>query len=391
MTEVLLAAACLVLAGALIYLRGNLKFQEAEVRRLQDAEQQRVELELTTLEREQRRSGEILERMDEGVLVLDEALVPIKATAAARALLHLGQGRLPARVPSEEVLSVARRALSSQGPTEQTISLWPAQSTLRIRALPLEDPAGVAVLFQDVTEELRTMRIRRQFVANASHELKSPVASLQALGEAIGEAARDDPETAIKFAAKLTSETERLSRLIADLLDLSKLEDPINLAARDTNLTAVGRRQLAEIHAAAQAKDLSIVERLESAVLVRGDEQQLGLMLRNLLDNAVKYTPDGGAVSVEIFCDGSDAVARVSDTGIGIPLNAQSRVFERFYRVDKDRSRSSGGTGLGLSIVKHVVELHGGYLGLESQLGEGSTFTVRLPALGERSLRSVAS
>jgi len=255
----------------------------------------------------------------------------------------------------------------------------------------LEDPAGVAVLFQDVTEELRTMRIRRQFVANASHELKSPVASLQALGEAIGEAARDDPETAIKFAAKLTYETERLSRLIADLLDLSKLEDPINLAARDTNLTAVGRRQLAEIHAAAQAKDLSIVERLESAVLVRGDEQQLGLMLRNLLDNAVKYTPNGGAVSVEIFCDGSDAVARVSDTGIGIPLNAQSRVFERFFRVDKDRSRSSGGTGLGLSIVKHVVELHGGYLGLESQLGEGSTFTVRLPALGERSLRSVAS
>ena len=235
------------------------------------------------------------------------------------------------------------------------------------------------------------MRIRRQFVANASHELKSPVASLQALAEAIGEAARDDPETAIKFAAKLTSETERLSRLIADLLDLSKLEDPINVAARDTNLTAVGRRQLAEIRAAAQAKDLSIVERLDSEVLVRGDEQQLGLMLRNLLDNAVKYTPDGGVVSVEIFSDGSDAVARVSDTGIGIPLNAQSRVFERFFRVDKDRSRSSGGTGLGLSIVKHVVELHGGYLGLESQLGEGSTFTVRLPSLGERGLRSVAS
>ena len=391
MTEVLLTAACLALAGALIYLRGNLKIQEAEVRRLQETEQQRLELELATLERERRRSGEILERMDEGVLVLDDALVPIKATAAARSLLHLGQGRLPARVPFEEVLSVARRALSTQGPTEQTISLWPAQSTLRIRALPLEDPAGVAVLFQDVTEELRTMRIRRQFVANASHELKSPVASLQALGEAIVEAARDDPETAIKFATKLTCETERLSRLIADLLDLSKLEDPINLAARDTNLTAVGQRQLADFRSTAQAKDLSLVERLESGVLVRGDEQQLGLMLRNLLDNAVKYTPDGGVVSVEIFREGSDAVARVSDTGIGIPLNAQSRVFERFYRVDKDRSRHSGGTGLGLSIVKHVVDLHGGYLGLESQLGEGSTFTVRLPALGERSLKSVAS
>ena len=391
MIEVLLSAACLALAGTLIYLRGSFKLQGAEVRRLQEAEQGRVDLELTTLQQEQRRSGEILERMDEGVLVLDDALVPIKATAAARALLRLGSGALPARVPSEEVLSVAKRALSTHGPTEQTISLWPAQSTLRIRALPLEDPAGVAVLFQDVTEELRTMRIRRQFVANASHELKSPVASLQALGEAIGEAVRDDPETVIKFAAKLTRETERLSRLIADLLDLSKLEDPINLAARDTNLSAVGRRQLAEINADAQAKDLAIVERLESGVLVRGDEQQLGLMLRNLLDNAVKYTPEGGVVSVEIFLEGSDAIARVSDTGIGIPLNAQSRVFERFYRVDKDRSRGSGGTGLGLSIVKHVVELHGGYLELKSQLGEGSTFTVRLPALGERSLKSVAS
>jgi signal transduction histidine kinase len=114
-------------------------------------------------------------------------------------------------------------------------------------------------------------------------------------------------------------------------------------------------------------------------------------MLRNLLDNAVKYTPDGGVVSVEVFLEAAEAVVRVSDTGFGIPLNAQARVFERFYRVDKDRSRGSGGTGLGLSIVKHIVELHGGHLGLESELGEGSTFTVRLPALGERGLKSVAS
>ncbi len=380
MTEVLLAAACIALAGTLIYLRGNLKMQEAEVRQLQDSERQRVELEVTTLEREQRRAGEILERMDEGVLVLDDALVPIKATAAARALLHLGSGRLPARVPSEEVLSVARRALSTQGPTEQTISLWPAQSTLRIRALPLEDPAGVAVLFQDVTEELRTMRIRRQFVANASHELKSPVASLQALGEAIGEAARDDPETAIKFAARLTGETERLSRLIADLLDLSKLEDPINLAARDTNLTAIGRRQIAEISAAAQAKDLSLVERLESGVLVRGDEQQLGLMLRNLLDNAVKYTPEGGVVTVGVGREDGLLRLRVSDTGTGIPAEDLPRVFERFYRADP--ARSEGGSGLGLSIARQIAEAHGGEIEATSRPGKGSTFILNLPENG---------
>jgi two-component system, OmpR family, sensor histidine kinase SenX3 len=229
-------------------------------------------------------------------------------------------------------------------------------------------------------------------VANASHELKSPVASLQALADAIRDAVRDDPETARRFADRLIIESDRLGRLIADLLDLSRLEDPVSVSSHPMELSSVARAQAAALRPEASAKDLGLVERIDSGVWVKGDEQQLGLMIRNLLDNALRYTPGGGTIEIEVAREGGDAIVRVRDSGIGIPLNAQSRVFERFYRVDKDRSRDRGGTGLGLSIVRHVAELHAGHVAVESELGRGSTFTVRLPAAasGER-LRPIAS
>jgi two-component system, OmpR family, phosphate regulon sensor histidine kinase PhoR len=390
--EILLLVACIALVGALVYLRGQLKFQENELQRLEAATQSELNSQVTNLERERRRSGEILERMDEGVLVLTGDLTPIRANTAARELLRLGTGPLPGRLPSDEVLTVARRALTENEPCEDTISLWPALRSLRLRALPLEDQGGVAIVFQDVTEELRTLRVRRQFVANASHELKSPVASLQALADAIREAVQDDPATARRFAEKLVGESERLGRLIADLLDLSRLEDPNSTSTRATDLSRVARTQTRALLPEATAKNLRVIEHIEPGVWIKGDDQQLGLMIRNLLDNALRYTPEGGSIEVELEREGADAVVRVRDTGIGIPLNAQSRVFERFYRVDMDRSRDGGGTGLGLSIVRHVAELHAGHVGVESELGEGSTFIVRLPATSRgETLHPVAS
>ena len=382
----LLIVACIALVGAVLYLRGQLKLQENELRRLEAAAQTELNRQVTSLERERRRSGEILERMDEGVLVLTEDHTPIRANASARELLRLGSGPLPGRLPSDEVLMVARRALSEKETCEETISLWPSLRSLRIRALPLEDQAGVAVIFQDVTEELRTLRVRRQFVANASHELKSPVASLQALADAIREAVHDDPETAKRFADNLIRESDRLARLITDLLDLSRLEDPVSASSHAMDLSRVARAQTATLRPEANAKGLTLFERIDSGVWIKGDEQQLGLMMRNLLDNALRYTPEGGSIEVQVGHESGDAIVRVRDSGIGIPFHAQSRVFERFYRVDKDRSRDRGGTGLGLSIVKHVAELHAGHVGVESELGQGSTFTVRLPAAagGER-------
>ncbi|MFN2490589.1 MAG: sensor histidine kinase [Actinomycetota bacterium] len=336
---------------------------------------------IAQLERENARTEEILERMEEGVLVFSEVLLPIIANRAARRMLGVRGESLPPRPTSEGVLSVARRALVEDTTAEDVVSIWPERKRLRVRATSLQGQGGVIVVLQDVTDELRTHQIRRQFVANASHEMKSPVASMQALAEAIRHAASDDPRTAERFATRLVAEAERLGRLIADLLDLSRLEDPSKISDTSIDLGNVTRQILQEAQPAAHAKKLNVTAQIASDVWVRGDDQQLGLLVRNLVDNAIRYTREGGSVWVDVFPEGNDIVMRVADDGIGIPLQAQARVFERFYRADKDRSRERGGTGLGLSIVKHVAELHGGHVGLHSELGEGSTFTARLPAL----------
>lgn len=343
-------------------------------------------------ERERRRSMELLEKMDEGVLVLNDTLTPVMANRAARLLLGFDSST-PARVGSDEILSLARRAMVEHRHVAEPLQLWPQRVTVRVRAIPLEDQGGVAVVLHDVTEELGTQRIRRQFVANASHELKSPVAGMQALSEAIRDAVHDDPAMAERFSERLVGEAERLGRLISDLLDLSRLEDPANISRRSTNLSLLAREQIDEVEPGAQLKEMVFRSHIHDEVWVKGDDQQLGLMIRNLLDNAIRYTPEGGTVTVSVSIEGGEAVLSVSDTGIGIPLKSQTRVFERFYRVDKDRSRDRGGTGLGLSIVKHVVELHGGHVSVDSELGEGSTFTVRLPsgAPERRAMHSVAS
>jgi two-component system phosphate regulon sensor histidine kinase PhoR len=383
----------LALAGVVTAQWLRLRTRERDHRRAQAALRKRLTAEIAELERDRRRVEEILERMDEGVLLLDEALAPRMANRSARRLLGLSQDALPPRLGTDALPSLARRAMVENRITEGVVSPWTSRLNLRVRAIPAPHEDGVIVVVKDVTDELRTQQIRRQFVANASHELKSPVASLQALAEAIREAVYEDPRMAEHFGEKLVAEADRLGRLIADLLDLSRLEDPSVISSRSVDLSEIARRQVRSLEPAARAKRTELVADIASDVFVKGDDQQLGLMIRNLLDNAVRYTPEEGIVSVDVRRQDDTAMVRVSDNGIGIPLQAQARVFERFYRVDKDRSRERGGTGLGLSIVKHVVELHGGHISLDSELGEGTTFIVRLPAIasGQRQMRSLAS
>jgi two-component system, OmpR family, sensor histidine kinase SenX3 len=233
-------------------------------------------------------------------------------------------------------------------------------------------------------DELRRVnKIRRDFVANVSHELKTPATSLRLLAESLEEAIDEDPVQARLFAAQLKKETERLSHLITDLLDLTRLEsqerveNPVLVDVRSMLMTV-----LARMRRVARRKNITLQwKRFGRAAqyTVRGDETQLASMFTNLVDNAVKYTPPGGRVEVTGGFEGSEIVIRVSDTGIGIPEGSLPRIFERFYRVDKARSKETGGTGLGLSIVKHVAENHGGRVTVESRLGEGSVFTVYLP------------
>jgi signal transduction histidine kinase len=326
-------------------------------------------------------TSEVIDRLAEGVVVLDNELKPVLANAAARRMLGFQQLAGLARLPSEEVLAGARKALVEGVEVDDVVGLWfPLRLSLHVRALPLQEGTGVLVLLQDVTEELLAQQVRREFVAHASHELKSPVASLQTLAEAVQQAAEDDPRSATRFAERLVTEANRLGRLISDLLDLSRLEEPTALPQSPTSLSDIACKETEQIRTIAESKEITFADRIQEGIWIRGDAQQLQLLVRNLLENAIRYTPDGGSVTLETSMRGSQAMVRVTDTGIGIPLESQARVFERFYRVDRARSRDRGGTGLGLAIVKHVAELHGGQVTVESELGTGSTFTAWLPA-----------
>lgn len=333
---------------------------------------------------DQARADEILERMSDGVVVLDDSLKPVLVNRAARTTLGLhGATALPARLPSDDLARVARRARDRGEEIEEVVGIWyPQRRHLRVAAAPLAEGGGVVVVLTDVTGELQAQRIRREFVANASHELKSPVASLHALAEAVHNALPGDVATARRFSMRAVEEAERLGRLIADLLDLSRLEDSVEGGVREAvDISAVVGAEIEAAVPDARAKKLHLVPAIETGVKVLGDGRHLSLIVRNLLDNAIRYTPEGGSVEVALDRKGSDVHLIVSDTGMGIPREAQERIFERFFRVDKARSRDRGGTGLGLAIVKHAVELHQGTIYLDSELGSGSRFTVSLPAV----------
>ena len=229
----------------------------------------------------------------------------------------------------------------------------------------------------------RVNKIRRDFVANVSHELKTPATSLMLLAESLTDIIEEDPEQARLFAEQLRNETFRFSRLITDLLDLARLEgedqvqDPLPVDLRGVLVTV-----LARMRQVARQKGITLLWKRYGTVdlyTVEGDETQLTSMLTNLIDNAIKYTPPGGEIEVTAAADEEEISVRIADNGIGIPEGKLSRIFERFYRVDKARSKETGGTGLGLSIVRHVVKNHGGRVNVESTPGKGSTFTVYLP------------
>jgi len=248
----------------------------------------------------------------------------------------------------------------------------------RVRVAPLS-PTAALVLVEDLSEALRIDAVRRDFVANVSHELKTPVGALSLLAEAV-QSASDDPEAVQRFSARMQVESVRLSNLITDLVDLSRLQsnDPL----KDSEVVDIDRVVAEAVDATkliATAREIDVVVGDPTHVRVLGDEGQLVMALRNLLTNAVAYSPAHTRVAIASRTDGTLVEISVTDQGIGIPDDEQSRIFERFYRVDPARSRVTGGTGLGLAIVKHVCANHGGECTVWSVQGEGSTFTLRLP------------
>lgn len=240
-------------------------------------------------------------------------------------------------------------------------------------------PALVLVLAEDLTQARRLEAIRRDFVVNVSHELKTPVGALSLLAETV-EDASDDPEAVRRFSRRMQTEAERLSRLVHEIIELSRLQVAGALQEqRLVDVDSLVSEALDHSRTRAEGKQIRLQQGPPTGLCVAGDRNLLVTAVRNLLDNAVAYSPEHTGVGVGVRAAGDLVEIAVVDQGIGIPAEAQDRVFERFYRVDPARSRDTGGTGLGLSIVKHVAADHGGDVTVWSQPGRGSTFTLRLP------------
>jgi two-component system sensor histidine kinase SenX3 len=232
-------------------------------------------------------------------------------------------------------------------------------------------------LFEDITERVRVEAVRRDFVANVSHELKTPVGAISLLAEAL-EGERD-PEVVERLTGRIGNEARRVSGLVEDLLDLRSIEEGDVGGATTVDLVEVAAEVLERVEPLAQRRGVSLEAELPASAEVIGIHTQLLSLLRNLVENGVKYSDTGGSVQLNISKNGNEIVVRVTDRGMGIPQRDHDRVFERFYRVDRARTRDTGGSGLGLSIVRNVVQGHRGNVELTSQEGEGTTVTVRLP------------
>ena len=348
---------------------------------------------------EEERSARVLAAMTEGVIVMDADGRLVRANPAAgrilRASLEGTEGKpLVVTARAFPAQTLAARSRKTGAAIAEIVGL-PGQRYAAVEAIPLRSPGShgteatqTLFVIRDETARLAIDRIRKDFATNVSHELKTPLAGLSLLAETLKHALEEDPEQAKVFVDRMASEVARLVGLAGDLLALSKLEEPGSDTAERFTAADVGllaEKTVSELQPLAEAKHQEIALSAAPGAVVLGDDVALSTLIRNLVDNAIRYTETGGHIAVRVKTEADARHARwvtleVQDDGVGIPLADQQRVFERFYRVDKARSRETGGTGLGLSIVRHVAERHGGKVEVASTLGAGSTFTVRLPA-----------
>jgi two-component system phosphate regulon sensor histidine kinase PhoR len=322
----------------------------------------------------------------EGVVALDEDGRVTLANQAAQRLLTMGPreclGRMFAevsRVPRLAILADEAVAANEL----RTDELRQDGQTLQVYATPLGSRAGVALVIHDLTEMRRLESVRRDFVANVSHELKTPLTSIRGYVETLLEGGLEDTENNLRFLKKIDVHVNRLAALITDLLSLSRIEsgEAFNQRLR-LNLTDVLLGAYQRLAPDAQEKALDMrVDAGSEPIYILGDLEALRQILDNLIDNAIKYNKPGGLVELGIARDGARARITVRDTGVGISREDLPRIFERFYRVDKARSREVGGTGLGLSIVKHLVQALDGEIQVQSEEGVGATFTVWFPEI----------
>ncbi|MWC28583.1 two-component system histidine kinase PnpS [Paenibacillus sp. MMS18-CY102] len=351
----------------------------------------------------------VLDNMINGIIMIDRSGHIVLLSRRAEEILGISAREMVGRHYTEarqqhELSQLISEAFDKQAYIHEEMTFYyPEERLLELNIVPMlqdnDDFVGVLLVLQDVSAIRRLERMRSEFVANVSHELKTPVAAVKGFAETLLGGAVNDEETARSFLQIIYDESERLNRLIGDILELSKIESrrvPLMLSPVEMDYFAAKTVQLME--AEATRKGITLELKADGEIYVEADEDRLRQIMMNLLSNGINYTPEGGKVTVTVepvwpastgvsllTDEGRDDYDRIritiKDTGIGIPKKDLPRIFERFYRVDKARSRSSGGTGLGLSIVKHLVEMHNGSIAVESEVGVGTKFIIELPVL----------
>ncbi|MHB8681408.1 MAG: ATP-binding protein [Acidimicrobiales bacterium] len=323
-----------------------------------------------------------LDTLPQGVIVCDENGEVVFRNARAVGLMG---GRHGDALAAQAVVDLLADAWK-QGTAERTLDLYgPPRRTLIVRTQLIDDgrrTLGVIAVIDDVSERRRLEDIRRDFVANVSHELKTPMGALGLLAETL--VTESDQAVAQRLASRIHTEAFRVSRIIDDLLDLSRIESEEAPPREPVLVNLVMAEAVERVRAAAEQRDVKIIlEEPDPPVAVMGDRRQLVSAIYNLLENAVKFSYDGGTVRITGHEREGEVALDIQDSGVGIPARDLDRIFERFYRVDQGRSRTTGGTGLGLSIVRHVAANHQGRVEVDSREGEGSTFRLVLPVQAE--------
>ncbi len=385
---IVLGAAVVALAVALLRERRSRR-ADADGFRLELTEQRsRREAEL---KEQSERTAALFDRMVEGLIVIDAAGRIRMANRAAARLFGFdgpaaGKSILETTRHHEVAAVVGRLAREPEVlDHELRIDSIDAPRFLQVNALALRDSAGAnngaILVFHDLTRLRQLEGVRQEFVANVSHELRTPLSLIKSAAETLIDGGKDDPATLARFLSIIDKHAHRLALLIDDLLLLSTLDSGgLRLEKQPMALRATVQDALDDLHPRALARNVTLENSIPGSLVALADQERIRQVIFNLLDNAIKYGRVGGKTVIggRVLANGRIEISVVDD-GPGIPKEAHERIFERFYRVDKARSREQGGTGLGLAIVKHVVQAHGGEVRLESEPGEGAAFTFWLP------------
>ena len=331
----------------------------------------------------------VFESMVEGIIVVDKTNRIISVNTTVEKIFNISKKDLEGRIFLEAIRNndlsdIISKVLKKGEFTWHELSLmWPVQKIFQINASPVFEKGivnGCLLVIHDMTEIRKLETMRRDFVANVSHELKTPLTSIKGFLETLLEGALDDKENNRRFLIIMQNHTERLNKLVDDLLSLSHLESKEIFLRKDLfNLYQQAGKVIADCGAQLKKRNIEIKNELPVTLLVNADKDKLEGVFTNLIDNAIKFNKEKGIIRIYSQDEERRIKIVIEDSGIGIPEKDIPRIFERFYRVDKARSRELGGTGLGLSIAKHIVELHGGTIGVESVEGLGSKFRFTLP------------